>query len=251
MLVHLKKHLVPLQRQGQITIWSDTDLNAGVEWEKELHTHLEQADIILLLISPDFMYSDYCYSTEMRKAIERHEQGNACVIPIILRATFWKNAPFAKLQVLPKDAKPVKSWLDLDEAFNSITEYITEVVSGFQIRSVLPKSVLPKRTKEEWLIEGNKYCAAGCYPEALAAYDQAIRLDHTDALAYIGKGNALEGLQRFEEALAAYDQAIHLGAPGLTNGMVFYYKGGALASLGRSEEAQICFDIGRSIRFNR
>lgn len=81
MLEHLKKHLMPLQRSGQITIWSDTNLNAGVEWEKELHQHLENADIILLLISPDFMASDYCYSTEMKRAIERHDQGRAHVIP--------------------------------------------------------------------------------------------------------------------------------------------------------------------------
>lgn len=58
MLTQLTKHLAPLVRQGQIIIWSDTDLNAGVEWEKELHQHLESADIILLLISPDFMNSD-------------------------------------------------------------------------------------------------------------------------------------------------------------------------------------------------
>ena len=81
MLEHLKKHLMPLQRSGQITIWIDTNLNAGAEWEKELHQHLESADIILLLISPDFMTSDYCYSTEMKRALERHDQGSAVVIP--------------------------------------------------------------------------------------------------------------------------------------------------------------------------
>jgi TIR domain len=58
MLEHLQKHLMLLQRNGQITVWSDTNLNAGAEWEKELHQHLESADIILLLISPDFMNSD-------------------------------------------------------------------------------------------------------------------------------------------------------------------------------------------------
>ena len=124
MLKHLKKHLMPLQRSGQITVWSDTNLNAGVEWEKELHRHLESADIVLLLISPDFMNSDYCYSTEMKHAIERHDQGNVAVIPILLRATLWRDAPFAKLQILPRDARPVRdrSWFDIDEAFNSITE---------------------------------------------------------------------------------------------------------------------------------
>src|SRR5258706_11817633 len=100
MLEHLKKHLMPLQRGGQIKIWSDTNLNAGAEWEKELHQHLESADLILLLISSDFMNSDYCYSTEMKRAIERHDQGSAQVIPILLRPIHWESAPFAKLQMI-------------------------------------------------------------------------------------------------------------------------------------------------------
>src|SRR5216683_413737 len=127
MLTNLKKHLMPLQRQGQIMLWSETDLQAGVEWQKELHRHLERADIILLLISPDFMNADYCYSTEMGRAIERHEQGNARVIPILLRPAIWQNAPFAKLQMLPTNAMPVTIWPDRDAAFHDIAEQITLV----------------------------------------------------------------------------------------------------------------------------
>ena len=78
-----------------------------MEWEKELHKHLESADIILLLISSDFMSSDYCYSTEMRRALARHDEGGAQVIPILLRSIFWQNAPFAKLQVIPTNARQV------------------------------------------------------------------------------------------------------------------------------------------------
>jgi len=99
-----------------------------VEWEKELHEHLESADIILLLISPDFMASDYCYSTEMGRAIARHNEGSAVVIPMILRSTFWQNAPFAKLQIIPKDAKPVTNWLDRDDALHDVTLQVNQVV---------------------------------------------------------------------------------------------------------------------------
>ena len=127
MLESLRKHLMPLQRQGQITIWSNANIHAGMEWEKELHRHLESADIILLLISPDFMNSEYCYSTEMKRAIERSEQGSACVIPILLRPTFWRDAPFARLQVLPSNATPVTGWPDRDSAFHNITEHLTQV----------------------------------------------------------------------------------------------------------------------------
>lgn len=137
MLEHLKKHLMPLQRSSQITIWSDTNLNAGVEWEKELHQHLESADLILLLISPDFMSSDYCYSTEMKRAIERHDQGSAHVIPILLRPTFWQNEPFAKLQIVPTDATPITTWADRDEAFYDVIGYINRYISGQQNQQIV------------------------------------------------------------------------------------------------------------------
>src|SRR5256714_6146191 len=85
LLNKLKSHLRPLQRQGLIDVWHDRDINAGTEWEQEISHHLNTAQVILLLISPDFMDSDYCYGVEMQRAIERHARGEALVIPIILR----------------------------------------------------------------------------------------------------------------------------------------------------------------------
>ena len=131
MLAQLKKHLAPLERQGQIMIWSDTNLTAGDEWEKDLQKHLESADTFLLLISPSFMDSDYCYGTEMKRAIKRHNEASAAVIPILLRPTFWQNAPFAELQLIPTEAKPVTKWPNRDDAFHHITEQINRIVSAF------------------------------------------------------------------------------------------------------------------------
>src|SRR5689334_22547581 len=104
LLNDLKDHLMPLQRQGLIKLWADTDISAGTEWEKEINQHLNTAQIILLLISPSFMKSDYCYSKEKTRAIERHEQGEARVIPVILRLVIWQGALFSKFQALPTDA---------------------------------------------------------------------------------------------------------------------------------------------------
>src|SRR5690242_18483104 len=83
LLNNLKTHLRPLQREGLINIWYDRDISAGTEWEEEIDRHLNEANIILLLVSPDFMDSDYCYGTEMQRALERHERGEARVIPVI------------------------------------------------------------------------------------------------------------------------------------------------------------------------
>ena len=94
LLKKLKSHLRPLQRQHLIDVWYNRDINAGVEWEREIDKHLNEADIILLLVSPDFIDSDYCYSIEMQRAIERHDNGEAQVIPIILRPVYWRELTF-------------------------------------------------------------------------------------------------------------------------------------------------------------
>lgn len=128
LLDQLKRHLRPLQRQGMIDISHDRDISAGAEWEREIDKHLNTSEIILLLISSDFMDSDYCYSIEMKRALERHERGEACVIPIILRPVYWKDALFSKLQALPKDGKPVTTWANEDEAFLNVAEGIHQAV---------------------------------------------------------------------------------------------------------------------------
>jgi HEAT repeat protein len=128
LLLELKAHLMPLQRQGLISVWADTDINAGAEWEKELHHHLQAAHIILLLVSPDFMASDYCYSIEMQQALERHKHGEAHIIPVILRPTDWHTAPFSKLQALPQNAKPVTDWPSQDQAFYDIVQGVRNFI---------------------------------------------------------------------------------------------------------------------------
>src|SRR6266516_3306265 len=89
----LEKHLAPLEHQGLITIWHVHKSMPGVEQSREVNTHLNTARIILLLVSPDFMASDYCYNIEMKRALERHTNGETTVIPIILRPVDWKNTP--------------------------------------------------------------------------------------------------------------------------------------------------------------
>ncbi len=147
LLNKLKKHLTFWQRQGLINLWHDREISAGTEWEPEIDKHLDTAGIILLLISPDFMSSEYCYGIEMKKALERHVQGEACVIPIILRRCSWKMATLAKLQVLPKDAIPVVSseWHDEDEAFHNITEGIRKVAEELVSKSHLYRSDITKK----------------------------------------------------------------------------------------------------------
>ena len=131
LLNKLKSHLRPLQRQGLINVWHDRNISAGTEWEQAINEHLNAAQIVLLLVSPDFMDSDYCYSIEMARALERHGRGEAKVVPIILRPVYWQGEPLGKLQALPTDGKPVTSatWHDLDSALYDVTTGIHKVVT--------------------------------------------------------------------------------------------------------------------------
>ena len=125
----LEKHLSILKRQGVITGWHHRKITAGKEWKNDIDIHLNAAQVILLLISSDFTYSDYCWDVELKRAMERHEAQEARVIPVILKPVDnWQSTPFGKLQPLPKDGKPVIKWGNRDEAFVSIAQGIREAV---------------------------------------------------------------------------------------------------------------------------
>lgn len=120
----LEKSLALLKRQGIIEGWHDGVIKPGSEWDKQIIHRLHQADLILLLISPDFIASDYIWDTELPLAMERHQKGEARVIPVILRETDWHTSSFASLQALPTEARPVTSWTDPDAAFKDIAQGI-------------------------------------------------------------------------------------------------------------------------------
>jgi internalin A len=103
----LVAHLTLLQRVGLLEVWHDRRIVPGDEWGSEIDTNLERADLILLLISKDFVTSEYCWSIELKRALERHDEGSAQVIPVIIRDYAWHSAPFGKLQPLPKDGKAI------------------------------------------------------------------------------------------------------------------------------------------------
>jgi WD40 repeat protein len=127
-LLELNKRLVPLQREGLIVVHADINISPGEDWEQKIHHYLDTAHVILLLVSSDFIASEYCYSNEMMRALERHNAGEARVIPIILRPVDLRRVPFGKIQSLPTDVKPVTRWADQDDAFLDVVNGIEEVV---------------------------------------------------------------------------------------------------------------------------
>jgi len=127
----LEAHLSNLKYRGLITTWYDREIGAGEEWARQIDIYLNKAHIILLLISADFMASQYCYSVEMKQALERHERREADVIPILLRPVLYTDAPFAKLQMLPTNGRPVIRWRDRDSAFFDIACGIERVAQKY------------------------------------------------------------------------------------------------------------------------
>ena len=120
----LEQQLAILKRQQVISVWHDRRILAGSSIDHSIDAQLEAADIILLLVSPAFLASDYCYDREMTRAMERHKSGEARVIPVILRACPWHDAPFGKLLATPTDGKPVTLWADRDQAFLEVANAI-------------------------------------------------------------------------------------------------------------------------------
>jgi hypothetical protein len=124
----LKTHLVGLSRQGLIEEWHDRKIAPGQEWDKAIDENLKASELILLLVSPEFMRSDYVNEKEIKRALAKHERGEARVIPIIVRPADWEWAPFGQLQALPRDAKPITRWTNRDEAWLDVVRGIRKAV---------------------------------------------------------------------------------------------------------------------------
>ncbi|WP_192881669.1 GUN4 domain-containing protein [Nostoc sp. CENA543] len=147
----LADHLATLKREGVISRWHDRKILPGQERDHQINDNLNTADIILLLVSSNFLASDYCWDVEVKRAIERHNAGEACVIPVILRPVDWKGTPFAKLQALPKNAEPIvsRNWHTTDEAFMDVAKGIRAAVEKLKQEREERQQKLQRQREQE------------------------------------------------------------------------------------------------------
>jgi internalin A len=127
-LLNLKKQLKIFERQKLIEVWDDSKIQAGEEWDVAIKRELNVADIIILLVSSDFLATDYIWNIEMKMAIERHQKGQTTVIPIIVRSCQWESAPFGILNALPEKGVPVDKWENVDDAWSQVVSKIRQLV---------------------------------------------------------------------------------------------------------------------------
>src|SRR6266487_1874612 len=143
-LRQLEKHLSALKRQGLISLWHNHQIQPGANWAKAIDTHLSTASIILLLISPDFIASDYCYGVEMKRALERHHANDARVIPLVVRPCDWQHLPVGQLLALPTDAKPISTWKPIDSGWKHVAAGLRQVIEDLSLPSVsTPATTFP------------------------------------------------------------------------------------------------------------
>lgn len=124
----LEKHLMPLNRLGLIDTWHDRRIVAGSELHGEITRHFEDADVILLLVSPDFINSNYCYDVEVKHALERHGKGETRVVPVILRNCDWHDLPFGKLMAAPEDGYPITKFTHPEDGFYQVAQAIKAIL---------------------------------------------------------------------------------------------------------------------------
>lgn len=124
-------HFAPLKRnEEKVETWNDRKLIPGTQFDEEIKKHLNEDDIIILLISADFINSDYCYEVEMKTALERMENSEAVVIPVIVRPCLWKKTPLGSIQALPKDGNPISKYQDSDDAYVEIVESVSNIIDS-------------------------------------------------------------------------------------------------------------------------
>ena len=138
----LIEHMSGLRRAGIINEWNDRKIVAGQNWGEEISSNLKSSNIILFLISASFMNSDYCMGIEVKTALDMHEKGEAQLIPIVIRAVDWTDSEISKLQGLPKDARPISSWENADEAWLDVISGLKNHIQNFEPKTPVATSVV-------------------------------------------------------------------------------------------------------------
>lgn len=189
----LETHLAILKRQNIAIDWHDRKIIPGQEWDSEIETHLNESDVIILLISADFIASNYCYCKEMDLALNKHKEGSAFVLPIIVRPVDWMTAPFAKLQALPRNGKPITTWANQDEAWLDIAKGVRKTIDHV-LKSKMGNSPPPTH-KDNLFFPG--------LPTGFYALDEAIGCIHQQDILLIA-GRPSMGKSNLALNIAAY-----------------------------------------------
>jgi tetratricopeptide (TPR) repeat protein len=197
----LVKHLSTLRRQSYISEWYDRHILAGTDWAQEVDAHLDSASLILLLISADFIASDYCYGIEMQRALDRHHAQQARVVPIILRPTDRSGTPFAALQFLPSNGKAVTTWQNRDEAWLDVANGIRKVIEDLTSSSAGTQSPVQIKVQPLWNVPYPRNPLFTGREQILERLAEMLQAGETTALAQPQAISGLGGIGKTQTAI--------------------------------------------------
>ena len=185
----LDTQLVNLQRTVPLDIWSDNMIAAGQDWNEEIFSKLRASQIILLLISPDFIASDFAYEKEMKEALNMHDYKQALVVPVMLRIVKEDGHPFSKIQTLPSAPRFISEWQDLDAAFTNVLTGLDLSIQQF----IKNRKVRDINVRENELVE---YATNG---ELLSACDKLMDFasDFSPGIGYRREAMTIKGTCKY------------------------------------------------------
>lgn len=138
-------HLAMLQRDRLINEWFDQKIMPGGGIDAEVSAHLEECELFIPLVSPDFLNSDYCYERELSSALERHEKAELRVVPIIVQPCDWQSSPLGRLKALPKDGKPVSDWTNRNTAWLDVVQQLRRLAEEFEAPKPIQTAAKPEK----------------------------------------------------------------------------------------------------------
>lgn len=211
----LLQHLSVLVQQGVLAAWHDRRIEPGVEWDTAISTELQRAQLILLLVSPSFMASEYVQGREVKQALDMHDREAARVVPIVLRHVAFERTPIGRLQALPTNAKPVIAWRHPDEAFRDVTRAIRTLLATWPQgdRATIPATDAPPDVAEAYFLNHTSFLRA----EKQQEFRQrtGVDIDHYDIRVIVDAINPglLDQIERVEYVLdPTYPEPIRVRA---------------------------------------
>lgn len=166
----LEAHFAVLKREGTIETWNDREIEAGDDVDGAIFANLERADVVLLLVSHHFLASDYCFDREMKRALERHEAGEARVVPIIVEPCDWQHAPIGKLLAVPTDGKPIAKFANANDGYLEVVRALRRIAESCDRRAA---SITPNTPAEV-------HPAVAAFPPATRSSNMRVKKSMSD-----------------------------------------------------------------------
>jgi len=166
----LLKHLSSMIRRNQIDIWDDEQIAGGQNWKEEIESKLRTAQVAILLVSADFLASDFINDFEIPILLERGKKGEVSIVPMLIRPVYFQGSELSDFKGLPKSGKPISNWQNEDEAWISVVGDLVEIIEKKEkeILSATPQ----KQAEKVWdIAKIRMLIGQGNLPQALKELD--------------------------------------------------------------------------------